>query len=189
MSKDKNSSVSLQERVLHSEIVFQGRFLKITRDQVETPDGKISHREYIKHPGAAVVLPVLSDGKLMLIRQYRHALKKVFWEIPAGKRDLNEEPLKTAHRELQEETGYTAANMQLMTVIHPVIGYADEEMHLYLATDLKPGKQKLDPGENLEVEILDAVSVWSLVEKGEISDVKTLIALFWYRNFYQKGLK
>jgi ADP-ribose pyrophosphatase len=187
MSDNIKTEFQLMDQVLHSETVFQGRFLKITRDQVKTPDGQISHREYIRHPGAAVILPVLDDGRIILIRQYRHAVKKVFWEIPAGKRDLNENPLQTANRELEEETGYHSDEMTPMTVIYPVIGYADEEMFLYLAKKLKPGKQKLDPGENLNVQILSWVEVWSLIQKGEISDVKTLIALFWYHNFLQKG--
>lgn len=187
MSKPPKSPENLTEEVLHTELVFQGRFLKVTRDQVKTPDGIISHREYIKHPGAAVILPILADGSVLLLRQYRHALKKVFWEIPAGKRDAGEDPLKTAHRELQEETGYTTANMELLTLIHPVIGYADEEMHIYLATNLKVGPQKLDPGENLVVHAVPWSKTWELVEKGEISDVKTLIALFWFKNFKMKG--
>lgn len=175
------------DELIHSDTVFQGRFLKITRDQVKTPDGVLTHREYIRHPGAAVILPVLNDGRLVLIRQYRHALKRIFWEVPAGKRDPNEEPLQTAHRELKEETGYQAKNMHLMTVIHPVIGYADEEMFLYVATDLIHGEKKLDPGEHLEVYELTPQEVWNLIEKGEITDVKTLIAIFWYQKFIQRG--
>lgn len=175
----------LKDKVLHSEVVFQGRFLKVTRDQVETPKGHISHREYISHPGAAVVLPVLNNGDILLVQQYRHAMKKTFYELPAGKRDLNEDPLNTAHRELKEETGYTTSSMEFMTIIHPVIGYANEEMFLYVATNLKSGPPKLDPGEELEVIQLSSEKLKQMVKNGEITDVKTLVGLFWYWNFIQ----
>lgn len=175
-----------KDKVLHSEVVFQGRFLKVTRDQIETPQGHVSHREYIKHPGAAVILPILDNGDILLVKQYRHALKKVFFELPAGKRDSGEDPLKTAHRELREETGYTTSQMEFMTIIHPVIGYADEEMFLYLATDLKSGLAQLDPGEELEVIQFSSEQLKTMVKNGEITDVKTLVGLFWYWNFIKK---
>ncbi len=176
----------MSEKVLKSEIVFQGQFLKVTRDQIKTAKGHLSYREYIKHPGAAVILPVLDNGEILLVKQYRHALRKVFYELPAGKKDAGEEPIKTAHRELQEETGYTTDQMQLMTIIHPVIGYADEEMHIYLATNLKAGPANLDPGEELEVISLESSKLKVMVQKGEITDVKTLVGLFWYWNFINK---
>lgn len=181
-----SSHTNLKEKVLHSEVVFQGRFLKVNRDQVQLPNGDISHREYIKHPGASVILPVDQQGFIYVVYQYRHALKKVFLELPAGKRDSGEEPLKTAHRELLEETGFKASRMDLMTVIHPVIGYADEEMYLYLAQDLIPGPSKLDPGENLEVVKMSSEELKKLVQSGQVSDVKTLIGLFWYWNYLEK---
>lgn len=181
MSKD-----GLTEKTLHSEIIFQGRFLKIVRDQVELPSGQIGHREYIKHPGAAVVLPVLDSGEIVLVEQYRHAMKRVFLELPAGKKDPGEPPLTTAIRELEEETGYQAQKMEFMTLIHPVIGYADEEMSLYIATGLKPGSQKLDHGEHLNVKTFTSKDLKEKIAKGQITDVKTLIGLFWYWNFIAK---
>lgn len=178
MSKNK-----LVEKTLHSEMVYQGRFLKIFRDQVELPNGGIGHREYIKHPGAAVILPILDTGEILLVEQYRHALKQVFLELPAGKRDKGEAPETTAIRELVEETGYTAQNLEFLTVIHPVIGYADEEIHLYRATGLIHGPQKLDPGEFLELRKFTSEELKEKVKKGEITDVKTLIGLFWHWSF------
>lgn len=172
-----------KETLLHSDAVFHGRFLKVIRDQVRLPDGGIAHREYIKHPGAAVVLPILDTGEIILVEQYRHAMKRHFLELPAGKRDPGEKPESTAARELQEETGYTAQNLEFMTIIHPVIGYADEEMYLYKATGLVPGQQNLDEGEFLELKKYTSDELKALVKKGEITDVKTLIGLFWYWNF------
>lgn len=173
----------LEEKTIHSELIYQGRLLKIMRDQVELPDGGISHREYILHPGAAVILPVLDTGEILMVEQYRHALKRTFLELPAGKRDKGEDPLKTAHRELEEETGYKAGKMEFMSIIHPVIGYANEEMFLYKATELSPGPQRLDPGEFLELKKFSSDELKEKVKKGEITDVKTLIGLFWHWSF------
>ncbi len=178
MSKKK-----LEETTLHSELIFQGRFLKVLRDQVELPDGGIGHREYIKHPGAAAVLPVFDNGDILLVEQYRHAVKQVFLQVPAGKKDRGEDPLVTAQRELEEETGYKASKLEFLTVIHPVIGYADEVIYLYRATGLTPGPQRLDPGEFLELQKFTSEDLKVKVQKGEITDVKTLISLFWHWRF------
>lgn len=173
----------LEEKTLHSETVFQGRFLKIIRDQVEMSDGKIGHREYINHPGAAAVIPVLDSGEILLVEQYRHASGKVFLELPAGKRDHDESPEVTAVRELAEETGYTASKMEYLTVIHPVIGYGNEEIYIYKATGLREGQQKLDHGELLNLRKFTSEQLKEKVKNREITDVKTLVGLFWYWSF------
>lgn len=177
------SNKKLFEKTLQSDLIYQGRFLKIRRDQVQLPNGGIGHREYIQHPGAAAILPILDTGEILLVEQYRHALKQVFLEVPAGKRDLNESPEATAMRELEEETGFKAKKMEFMTVIHPVIGYADEAIYLYRATGLIPGPQKLDPGEFLELKKFTSEELKEKVKKNEITDVKTLISLFWHWSF------
>ena len=164
-------------------MVYQGRFLKIVRDQVQLPNGGIGHREYILHPGAAAILPVLDTGEIILVEQYRHAIKKVFLEVPAGKKDPGEAPEVTAARELEEETGFKAQKMEFMTVIHPVIGYADEAIYLYKATGLVPGPQKLDPGEFLEIKKFTSAELKEKVRTGQITDVKTLTCLFWHWSF------
>jgi ADP-ribose pyrophosphatase len=187
MSKNKSTAensnkapLSLLETTLHSEMVYQGRFLKVMRDQVQLPNGGIGHREYILHPGAAAILPVLDSGEILLVEQYRHALKKVFLEVPAGKRDKGEDPALTASRELEEETGFKAGKLEFMTIIHPVIGYADEAIYLFKATELIAGPQKLDHGEFLELRKFTSIELKEKVKKGEITDVKTLISLFWH---------
>lgn len=177
------SHKKLFEKTLHSELIYQGRFLKILRDQVQLPDGGIGHREYIQHPGAAAILPILDSGEIILVEQYRHALKKVFLEIPAGKRDKGEALEVTATRELEEETGYKAQKLEFLTVIHPVIGYADEAIHIYKASGLIPGPQKLDAGEFLELKKFTSEELKEKVLNGEITDVKTLIGLFWHWSF------
>lgn len=170
---------SLVEKTVSSEQIFQGYFLKIQKDEVLTPDGKTSFREYIKHPGASLVVPVLDDGNVVILRQYRHACKQIFWEFPAGKIDKGEEPLTTAHRELQEETGYKSEKMRYLTSIHPVIGYADEIIHIYRAEGLTYVGENLDEGEHVEVYMKSVPELMTMVRRGEITDVKTQIALFW----------
>lgn len=169
-----------EEKTLNSKLVFQGTFLKVIRDLVKTRDGFEKNIEYIHHPGAALIIPLKKNGKLIMEKQYRHPLKKIFLEFPAGKIDKGESTLQTAQRELQEETGYTANKWTFLTTIHPVIGYADEKIDIYLAEDLIVGKADLDPGEHVELVELTHEQLMERVRLGEVSDVKTQIAAFWY---------
>lgn len=170
----------LEEKTIDSERIFNGRFLRVQRDRVICPDGKEREREYIVHSGAALAVPVLDDGRLVLIRQYRHALKSVFLEFPAGKRDRGEDSAVTVKRELEEETGYRAANLRFLGKIHPCIGYSDEFIDLYLATGLTAGEARPDPGEELEPLLITFEDLESRVMRGEVTDVKTLCAFFYY---------
>lgn len=173
----------LEEKVISSQQVFKGRFLRVEQDQVIASDGRTYVREYINHPGAALVIPLLENGNIVMIHQYRHAVKQVFLEFPAGKRDSGEETLTTAHRELEEETGYIAKEMKFLTTIHPVIGYSNEHIDLFLAHDLTLVKQKLDLGEFLEVVEMRPEELMDQVRAGKVSDVKTQIAAFWLDKF------
>ena len=127
---------NLKETCLSSEHIYKGNFLDVWKDKVELPNGKTSSREYIKHPGAVVIIPVLPDRKIGLIRQYRYPMEMEQIELPAGKLDKNEGHLDTAKRELEEEIGYRANSMKEITEIHPCIGYSDERMWIYLAEGL-----------------------------------------------------
>ena len=169
----------LEEKTLSSKQVYKGRFLKIEQDQVQAPDGKVYVREYILHPGAAMMIPLLPNGNVIMIHQYRHAVKKVLLEFPAGKRDPGEQTLNTAKRELVEETGYEAREWKFLTTIHPVIGYSNEHIDLYLAKDLLQMEQKLDHGEFIEVVEVNPKDLMQLVLEGKVSDVKTQIGAFW----------
>ncbi|MEK6773704.1 MAG: NUDIX hydrolase [Bdellovibrionota bacterium] len=170
----------LEEEIVKSELILKGNWLKVQRDEVRLPNGTLSFREYILHPGASLILPVLDDGRLVMIEQYRHPLKKVFLEFPAGKIDRGETSLQAAHRELKEEVGAESKNMKLMTQIHPVIGYGDEIIDLYLAKDLTFGEAQPDEGELLNIIEIDFPEAFQLLQQGKISDVKTAMALFWY---------
>ena len=170
---------NLKETRIDGELAYNGSFLKVQRDTIELPDGKRTKREYILHPGAVVILPVLDDGTVLMERQYRYPLHDVFIEFPAGKIDAGEDPLNSAKRELEEETGYTAAEWQFVSTIHNAIAYSDEHLDLYLARGLKAGPAKLDDGEFLETftATIDELLQW--VREGKITDVKTVIGVFW----------
>lgn len=169
----------LVEKILSSKQIFRGRFLKVEQDQVQAPDGRTYVREYILHPGAAMVIPLLPNGNVVMIHQYRHAVKQVFLEFPAGKRDHGEETILTAQRELKEETGYEAKDWKFLTTIHPVIGYSNEHIDLYLARELTLAQQQLDHGEFIEVVEVKPEDLMRYVREGKVSDVKTQIGAFW----------
>jgi len=169
----------LREEKVDGAIAYDGGFLKIHKDHVRLPNGAVTSREYIRHPGAVVVLPVLDDGRILLERQFRYPNAQVFIEFPAGKIDEGEDHLESAKRELEEETGYTATDWRFVATIHNAIAYSDEHLDLYLARGLKAGPAKLDDGEFLEcfTATLDELLDW--VRSGRITDVKTIIGTFW----------
>ena len=169
----------LKETKIDGEVVYDGRFLKVQRDRIQLPDGKVTDREYIKHPGAVVILPVCDDGSVLLERQFRYPLNRVFIEFPAGKIDPDEDPLDCAKRELQEETGYTAKDWKFVCTIHNAIAYSDEHLDIYLASGLTAGERKLDDGEFLETFKSTVPEMLSWVREGKITDVKTVIGTFW----------
>ena len=169
----------LKETRIDGELAYDGGFLKVSRDRVSLPNGAITHREYIRHPGAVVVLAILDDGKVLLERQFRYPLGRVVIELPAGKIDAGEDHLDCAKRELQEETGYTASDWQFVTTIHNAIAYSDEHLDLYLARGLTAGPAKLDDGEFLDTFSATLPELLDMVRKGEVTDVKTIIGAFW----------
>jgi ADP-ribose pyrophosphatase len=172
-------TADLTETELSSEIVFQGSLLHVRRDQVRLPSGFETGREYIVHPGAVLVVPVLDDGRLVFERQFRYPLRKAFIELPAGKIDPNEDTLLTGQRELLEETGYSARDWRYLAALHPCIGYSDEIIHVYLATGLQEGEHSREHDESLEVFTMTLEHAMEALRRGEITDGKTMIALFW----------
>lgn len=158
---------------------YSGDFLKVQRDQVRLPDGQCATREYIRHPGAVVIMALFEDGSVLLERQFRYPLRRVFIELPAGKIDPGEDPLACAKRELREETGYTATQWHFVCTIHNAIAYADEHLDLYLAQGLTAGSSALDKGEFLEVFTASQADLMGWIREGSITDVKTVIGAFW----------
>lgn len=171
-------NIDLTEHCISSETLAQGGLLTVKRDTVRLPNGHVSHREYVMHPGAVVVVPLLSDGNVVLERQYRYPLHQVFIELPAGKIDPGEDVLKTGQRELFEETGYSAENWVKLGVQHPCIGYSNEVIHIYLATGLYAGAHQRDADEMLEVFDVKFEDSLAMIGQGQITDSKTIAALF-----------
>ena len=173
----------LKETRVDGQLVYDGRFLKVSCDRVKLPNGKITHREFIRHPGAVTILPLLDDGRILLVRQFRYPNDQVFIEFPAGKIDPGEETLACAKRELQEETGYTATDWHFVCKIHNAIAYSDEHLDLYLARGLTAGEAKLDDGEFLEPFTTTLPELLDMVKRGDVTDVKTVIGAFWLEKF------
>lgn len=173
----------LRETRIDGELAYDGHFLKVSRDRIRLPDGSESKREFIRHPGAVVILPLLADGRVLLERQYRYPNDRVFIEFPAGKIDPGEEALATAKRELEEETGYTATEWNFVCTIHNAIAYSDEHLEIFLARGLTEGEAKLDEGEFLELFTATIPELLDMVRKGEITDVKTIIGTFWLEKY------
>ena len=177
----------LREERITGEDIYDGIFLKMKRDTVSLPDGQQAVREYLTHPGAVAIVALLDDGRVLLERQYRYPIAKACIEIPAGKLDLNEDPLLCAQRELAEETGYIAKKWSYIRRIHPVISYSTEFIDIYLAEGLVPGASHLDEEEFLDVFAAPLEQLIAWVEEGEITDVKTTISAYWLDR-YRQGL-
>ncbi|MBM4121334.1 MAG: NUDIX hydrolase [Nitrospira sp.] len=157
--------------------IFRGRILTLNLETARLPNGTSVELEIIRHPGAAAVVPVKDDGTVVLIRQYRHAAGGFIYEIPAGKLQPNEEPLICAARELEEEIGYRAASLELLTSIFTAPGFADEVIHIYKGTGLVPGNQQLDQDEVLKIVEVPLHEALTMIQDGTIRDAKTVIGL------------
>ena len=171
---------SLAEKTLKRNVVFEGKLITVRCDDALLPNGKPCRREIVEHPGGAAILCVV-DGKVALVKQFRYAYGEELYEIPAGKLEKGEEPLDTARRELEEETGLVASSLSLLTVLYPSPGYSAEKIHIYEATGLKRGEQHPDSDEFLSVEFIPFNDACNMVARGEIRDAKTVCALLYYR--------
>jgi ADP-ribose pyrophosphatase len=173
----------LEERFVSGEEVYSGRLLRVRRDVVRLPDGSQGVREYIRHPGAVMVLPLFEDGRVLLERQYRYPLRREFIELPAGKLEPGEPHLETARRELLEETGYVASEWRRLCVLHTAIAYTDEGIEMFLARGLDKREASLDAGEFLETFTLPLAEALAMVRDGRITDAKTVAGLLWFSAF------
>lgn len=174
---------NLAEKQINSKKVFNGELLQVYKDDVELPDGKTSIREWINHPGACAILPVKRDGNVVLISQYRYPVRQIFYEVPAGKIDPGEEPFNTMKRELKEEAGVIAENMEYTGLFYPAIGYANEVIHLFIAWDIEQQQNNVDPDEFVEPWTVSFKECLNMVKRGEITDGKTM-ACIWKAKFW-----
>jgi len=173
----------LIETLVQTESVWRGRFLDVRSDTVALPSGVHTTREYIVHPGAVMVVPLLPDGRLVMERQFRHPMGRVMLEFPAGKIDAGEAPFTCAVRELAEETGYRAAEWARAGVLHNAIAYSTEGIEIWFARGLTAGPAQLDAGEFLDVVAHTATELDALCASGEVTDAKTLIGLLWLQKW------
>jgi ADP-ribose pyrophosphatase len=172
----------LREQTTQSTPLVSGDFLHMVRDQVSLPNGLHARREYLLHPGAVMVVALLDDGRVLLERQYRHAVAHSLFEFPAGKLDLDEGVLPCAARELREETGCLATHWAVATRIHPCIGYSNEVIHVVFAKGIVMGEPSLDEGELPDVCAATLPDLLVMAGDGCITDAKTLAGMLWLQH-------
>ena len=170
------------------ELVYKGSILDIYKDTMQLPNGKTEEWDYVAHRmGAAAVLPVLPDGRIVMVRQYRNALERETLEIPAGCRDsLTEDTLVSASRELEEETGYRSDDISFLISLKTTVAFCNEAIDVYLAKNLVKGEQHLDDAESIEVEIHSLDELCDMIYKGQLQDSKTVSAILAYSNLLNK---
>ena len=173
-----DGDLDLIETKISSENIYDGTLLHVKKDKVELPNGDISYREWIKHPGASAVIPVTDNNEIILVRQYRYPIQSLTMEIPAGKLDVaGEDPLECAKRELEEETGYSAQEYQFLTKLATTVGFSDEFIYIYAARGLKAGQQHTDEDEFINVVTVPLAKAVELVHSGAILDGKSVVAI------------
>lgn len=177
-----NKPEHLYEKTISSQSIYEGRIIKVKVDEVLLPNGNTAKREIVHHQGAVAVIPLTDDGRLVAVRQFRKPLEKVIVEIPAGKLEPGEDPLSCAKRELEEETGYTAAHYEKLSAFYTSPGFADELLHVYVAKGLVKGESRPDEDEFVDLLELTLEEAHELHQTGEICDAKTVVALFHWEN-------
>lgn len=179
----EHDDAHLREHLVSSEEVFSGRLLHVRCDTVRLPGGQTGTREFIVHPGAVMVIPILDDGRLVIERQFRYPLGRVMIEFPAGKLEAGEPVLECAVRELIEETGYRGAEWASAGLLNNAIAYSTEAIHVWFARGLSLGDRALDHGEFVDVDTASLEELLAMAQRGEITDAKTLIGLLWLQNW------
>ena len=182
MPESDKDDTHLAETRVDSQVLVQGGFLQMRRDTVRLPDGALASREYVVHPGAVVIIPLLDDGRVLLERQFRYPVGRVMTEFPAGKLDPGEDPLDCAKRELLEETGYRAGQWARAGALHLAIAYSTEIIHIFFARGLVGGTPRRDEDEFLEVITAGIDELSEACRNGAVTDAKTLTCMLWLQN-------
>lgn len=172
----------MHEKTLNSVRLYEGKVISLRVDTVELPDQKYSKREIVEHAGAAAVVPITTDGQVVLVRQFRKPMEEIMLEIPAGRLELKETPENCALRELAEETGYSVGSVEPLTIYYPSPGFSTERIHIFLASDLTEGRATPDEDEYLEVVTMPMEEALSMILDGSIKDSKTIIGLLMAAN-------
>ncbi len=167
----------IEEQTVSSDRIYTGKVISLKVDTVEVPRKGYQKREIIEHPGAVGIVAITNENKVVLVKQYRKAIEKAIWEIPAGKLEQGENPRDCAIRELKEETGYTANNIKLIHKFYTSAGFSNQKIYIYLATDLESGEASLEDDEFLDVQEVDLEEVYEMINKNDIEDAKTSIGL------------
>lgn len=170
------------EKTLSSQLIYQGKIINLRLDEVVLPNGKKSTREIVEHPGAVAVVPLTDNGEVFMVKQFRKAVDKVLYEIPAGKLEKGEDPYRCAQRELLEETGLVAEELLKLGEFFTTPGFSNEVMYLFLARGLKTDRQNLDGDEFIEIEKIPLDKLVDMIKSGQILDAKTIIGLLWLRS-------
>ncbi|MBU5677545.1 NUDIX hydrolase [Alkaliphilus sp. MSJ-5] len=177
--------MTMEEKTMKCERVYEGRIINVRVDTVELPDKKYSKREIVEHPGAVGIIPITSDKKIILVKQFRKPVEDILLEIPAGKIEPKEEPYICALRELEEETGFKTDTVEKLLEFYTTPGFSNEIIHIYLAENLKEGIANPDEDENIDVVELSIEEAMEKINIGEIKDAKTIIAILTYFNLYK----
>ncbi len=173
--------------VKSSEVVYKGRVFNLEKDVITLPDGREATRETIRHGGAAAMIPIDNDGKIIFVRQYRHSARKEVLEIPAGTIENGEDPYECAIREIQEETSYKAGKMTFLLKMYSAIGFCSEVIHIYVAENLEKGEFNLDDDEFITTERYTVDEAVEMIYRNEICDSKTISAIFAYKDYLSKN--
>ncbi len=179
----KKSGAQPTAQVLSSEMIYEGPVFGLRRDELIEPTGLRTKREVITHPGSVVVLPVLPDGRIVMIQQYRHATKQYLWELVAGRMEPGEDPKQAAARELAEETGYKAKRMKVFLDVFPTPGFLEERMFLLLASDVVEGEASPEEDEKIISAIYEPAKLEQMIARGELRDAKSIAGLLYYFRF------
>ena len=174
-------------KILKSKVVYEGAVFGVRRDEVLEPGGLRATREVITHPGSVVVLPVLDDGRVVLIRQYRHATRQYLWELVAGRMDPGETPKRAAARELLEETGYRAKRFSVFLDVFPTPGFLEERMFILLAEGLTAGEAQPEEDEKIEARAYSLKELKQMIQRGKLRDAKSMAGILYYVTFMRKG--
>ena len=183
MKKSSGTGSRKEAKVLSSRIVYEGAVFGIRRDEVIEPSGVRTTREMVTHPGSVVVLPVLADGRILMIQQYRHAARQHLWELVAGRIDAGETPLQAAERELIEETGYRATKFRIFLDMFPTPGFLEERMFLLLAEKLTAGKAEPEEDEKIVSRAYNHKQLEEMIRTGKLRDAKSIAGILYYLRY------